>query len=423
MLLRQEKKLIRHLDDFKDFGSKLFEDRTAFYNLKKIFQNMLADVVLGKAYLVVDGLDECKNDEPGLRQLLQLISEVSENNDKIKWLVSSRNVSDIETSLKENGTRTRLSLELNTGSVAQAVEAYIDHKMSRLAERYRDDYAREKDPAIHEKVRKVQDDVAKELRQKADGTFLWVALVFKQIEQCGADEVLERVSEIPSGLDKIYDQMMRQIIERKDRDSKRCKSLLVIAVNTYRPLQVLELVRLAGLPELAPHTKIVRLCGLLTIGEDDNIVYFVHQSARDYLAKHAKSYISEMFDVKVHCSIVSRSLEAMNMELRRNIYDLQYPGFSIDEVRSLHPDPLTSIRYCCIYWIDHLCKIPSSLHDEVGLCDDGTVHVFLEKHFLHWLEALSLMKTTSSAVTAIKKLKSLLEVSIHLPLKSCFELT
>ena len=66
---------------------------------------MLADVVLRKAYLVVDALDECKNEEPGLRQLLQLISEMSEKHDKIKWLVSSRNVSDIETSLEENTRR------------------------------------------------------------------------------------------------------------------------------------------------------------------------------------------------------------------------------------------------------------------------------------------------------------------------------
>jgi len=231
---------------------------------------------------------------------LQLISEVSEKHDNIKWLVSSRNVSDIETRMEENETktRTRLSLEVNSGSVASAVEAYIDYKMLHLAERHIDDY----DADIREEVRKVHDDVAKELRQKAEGTFLWVALVFKQIEQCGAYEVLERVREISSGLDKVYEQMMCQIIKRNDGDSKLCKRLLVIEVNTYRPLQLPELVRLAALPKLASHRNIVRICDLLTIGGDDNVVYFVHQSAKDYLTKHAKSYIlSEIFpggDVK-----------------------------------------------------------------------------------------------------------------------------
>ena len=84
MLLRQEKSLIRHLDMFKDSGSKLFEDRNAFYNLKRIFQNMLEDGVLSRAYLLINALDECRNEEPGLPQLLQLISEVSEIHSKVK---------------------------------------------------------------------------------------------------------------------------------------------------------------------------------------------------------------------------------------------------------------------------------------------------------------------------------------------------
>jgi hypothetical protein len=52
----------------------------------------------------------------------------------------------------------------------------------------------------------------------------------------------------------------------------------------------------------------------------------------------------------------------------------------------------------------------------VSPCDNGTIDVFLKKHFLHWLKALSLMKSISSAVTAIKKLEILLAVRIQSPL-------
>lgn len=182
MLLRQQKSLIHHLDVFKDLGSTLFEGRTAFYNLKKVLQSMLDDEILERAYLIIDALDECRREEPGLLQLLELISETSGKNDKVKWLVSSRNEPEIEVVLEEHTARTRLSLELNAESVAGAVEAFIDCKISELAERYRRVYAARKDPKVHEKLRRVQDDIANELRQKADGTFLWVALVFKQIK-------------------------------------------------------------------------------------------------------------------------------------------------------------------------------------------------------------------------------------------------
>ena len=78
-------------------------------------------------------------------------------------------------------------------------------------------------------------------------------------------------------------------------------------------------------------------------------------------------------------------------------------------------DPLARVRYSCFYWVDHLCEMGSSLHHEVGLYDDGTIHTFLKKHFLYWLEALSLMKSTSYGVVMVRKLENLLRVSFSIP--------
>jgi WD40 repeat protein len=44
-----------------------------------------------------------------------------------------------------------------------------------------------------------------------------------------------------------------------------------------------------------------------------------------------------------------------------------------------------------------------SLGDQVGLYDNGTIDLFLRKHFLHWLEALSLMKSMSIGVSVIEE--------------------
>jgi hypothetical protein len=56
----------------------------------------------------------------------------------------------------------------------------------------------------------------------------------------------------------------------------------------------------------------------------------------------------------------------------------------------------------------------------------GSIHEFLKTHFLHWLEALSLIRSMSSAVATIEKLENLLAVSIHSltsNTKSCFVLS
>ena len=45
------------------------------------------------------------------------------------------------------------------------------------------------------------------------------------------------------------------------------------------------------------------------------------------------------------------------------------------------------------------------------LFDNGQVHTFLKKHFLHWLEALSLMGNVSDGVVMVRTLESMLTVS------------
>jgi hypothetical protein len=52
--------------------------------------------------------------------------------------------------------------------------------------------------------------------------------------------------------------------------------------------------------------------------------------------------------------------------LHRDMYSLKAPGTSIHDVEPLEPDPLTTSRYSCVYWIDHLYDSKSkSLADSV----------------------------------------------------------
>src|SRR5580700_4673619 len=98
--------------------------------------------------------------------------------------------------------------------------------------------------------------------------------------------------------------------------------------------------------------------------------------------------------------------------LKRDICNLRMPGTLIHEV---HSDKINShlpkdVQYACRHWVDHLGQVSSARRHEVGLHDDGQVHRFLKEHFLHWLEALSLMGKMSEGVLTIIKLESILEV-------------
>jgi hypothetical protein len=73
---------------------------------------MLRDLTLMEVYLVIDALDEY---ETGLPQLLNLISQTtSVPSTRAKWIISSRNRTDIEGHLTLSGAGVRLSLKVNS---------------------------------------------------------------------------------------------------------------------------------------------------------------------------------------------------------------------------------------------------------------------------------------------------------------------
>src|SRR5204863_9845415 len=101
--------------------------------------------------------------------------------------------------------------------------------------------------------------------QKADGTFLWVALVFKELQKVGKYDVLAVLDEVPKELTPLYDRMMSHILRLERRDPEFCRLMLSTATLAYRPLHWLELRMLAGLQDrhfdFTDIERIIHLCG------------------------------------------------------------------------------------------------------------------------------------------------------------------
>jgi hypothetical protein len=399
MLVSQQPSLISHIRKKYDHaGKSLFDDANAWVALAEIFTNILRDPDLNTTFLMIDALDECVTD---LSKLLGFIAKNSSISSRVKWIVSSRNWPDIEAQL-EQADKVRLNLELNAESVSAAVSVFIQQKVSQLAE--------------HKKYgEQIQQSVLDYLTLNANDTFLWVALVCQDLQATARRNVLKKLgSSFPPGLDALYEQMLRQI--SKSDDAELCKEVLGLVALVYRPITLWELVALVEqLEDLADDPtsirEIISLCGsFLTLRGET--VYFVHQSAKDFLLANAAS---EMFpsgkEEDVHHSIFARSLNNMSITLRRDIYNLEALAYPADKVQTPGLDPLAASRYSCVYWIDHLCDSnPSRSAYEHDLQDRGVVDVFLRKHYLYWLEALSLCKNMPKGVVSMRKLQMLVQV-------------
>jgi hypothetical protein len=396
LLLLQQPHLLTHLrSKYEKAGPSLFSDRNAFDALSGVFKNMLKDPQLSPTYLIVDALDEFNQ---GLTELVDLIPTSLTLSNKVRWLVSSR--PDVK--LKNQDTARSL-VELDPSILKDPVNKYIDYKLSIL---------RGKGGYGEFTVAKVSNAV----RQRAMNTFLWVALVFKELDPEDESYAIEIIDSIPSGLSKLYGRMMSRIEKEQRRDPEYCKNVLVASSLAHRPLSLAELSLLAGLPLNVTPQRIVDKCGsFLTI--TGQTVSLIHQSAKDYLVKEPKIFPAG--HAEAHRAVALSSLESMSKKLRRDIYNLRHPGFSIEEVQCPYSDPLASIRYACVYWVDHLCDSESVSDDAIdglsyreNFSDQGRVHTFLVKHLLHWFEALSLIGEIDKGIMGLYSLERRLTKSL-----------
>jgi hypothetical protein len=328
--------------------------------------------------------------------LLDFVAKQSSASSRVKWIVSSRNWPVIEEQLERAGHKVRLSLELNAESVAAAVAVFIHYKVGKIA--------REKQYKAE-----VRHAVLDHLTSNANDTFLWVALVCQELERTANRHVLKKLAAFPPGLDDLYRRMMQQMSESDDADTCRC--VLASTAVLYRPVTIYELVELVEQLEDVGNDvrEIIDLCGsFLTVREDT--VYFVHQSAKDFLFAKASNEVFPDSPEEIHRAIFSTSLAHLSKTLQRDMYSLKAPGSAVANVRLPHPDPLAASRYPCVYWIDHLYESKALQSSVGGLQAADVIDNFLRKKYIYWLEGLSLCKSVGKGVISMENLWSLMQV-------------
>lgn len=136
----------------------------------------------------------------------------------------------------------------------------------------------------------------------------------------------------------------------------------------------------------------------------------MHQSAKDFLLNKASDQSLPSGAAHQHHALFSRSLGALSETLRRDIYSLAALGFSIDKVSPPDPDPLASIGYSCVFWVDHLnASRPWVKMSDEDPQDARIIHDFLQNKYLYWLESLSLLRSMSEGVMAVQKLEAIVK--------------
>jgi hypothetical protein len=180
------------------------------------------------------------------------------------------------------------------------------------------------------------------------------------------------------------------------------------------PLSIASLACLLQVPQEHIKCQLDSLHSVLNVPDSEDVpIRLLHSSFREFLVDPQKQGKSSFWvdERSTHESLASYCLELMSgpSGLHQDMCSLSAPGVLRDEIdeatvaASLSP----SLRYACCYWITHL------EHGKQKIVNGGPTQLFLQKHLLHWLEAMSLMRESGTCDLLLGRLLKLADVRIR----------
>ncbi|KAF3297852.1 hypothetical protein TWF132_004002 [Orbilia oligospora] len=308
LLLRKHQNLAIHLQKRYDLiGADSFANMIDINLLQLFLFEILDDPSDPSVVFCIDALDECF---VGNRDLMAFIRKSVDHSPRIKWLLSSRPHQDIISNYAPapHKIRVEIILEENQDSVDLAIGACIDTKVTEL------------DLQKHYR-RQDKLDLEKALKKK-----MWRNVFMDQIEQ----------------------------LDIKTRG--RCFDILATAAIVYHPLRLEEMGTIAIMADHLPDIRrLVKLCGCFLSIENDS-VYFIHQSAKDYLVSDHSRLFTTAGTTSRHKNVFNSCIQTLSnpVVLKKDIAGLGWPGTLYTEITTKQRSCVTKIAYACCYWATHL---------------------------------------------------------------------
>lgn len=381
--------------------------------------------------IVIDALDECR-DYKTIGVILRLLAEAKDlNTVRLRILLTSRPEFLIDVGFNKIPLDAREDLvlhDIDQSVVDHDISIFIEHELAGIQH----DFHLPKDWPGDERI--------KHLVKDAGGLFIYAATICRFIGDDLRDPA-ERLEKIEEGrksrqsplhlqkggdLPKLYKQILDYSVfgvncseDAKDELAQRFQQYVGPIILIFDLLSVDSLSKLLSVDSRDKgdmKAALRKLGSVLDAPEkEDSPIRLLHPSFRDFLLNKQACQDDYFWinEKKVQEGLVKNCLQVMLKDLKKDICGLQKPGTLVSEVKSssIARDLPSHVQYACRYWVDHLQLLDNHQREKSGLCDDGIVHVFLQQHFLHWLEALSLMKEISKGVKMVSMLKSMLEVS------------
>ena len=373
--------------------------------------------------IIIDALDECKDEEPA-SAILSILSRFVDQIPLVKFFITGRPEQRIHSGFQLAALRPITEVFKLHDVKRQLVD--LDIKLffkARLT-----DIAKSPSHADIAEGWPHSSDIDI-LCERAAGLFIYASTAVKLMmsQYHHPPERLATLISLPddttcegkSGVDSLYTKVLRQAYHNLDSDDQdpdqevcHCfRSVVGAVVLAFNPLSknsLSSILQDINAPSVISIT-LKHLHSLLLVPEGmEDPIHIFHKSFPDFLTDDKRCKDARFFvDPSVHHGeILLSCLHLMEERLKRDICDLDgHPDLSsVDDLSAHRKEHIgDALEYACRFWTKHLVQIPSR-GPHSGKVQQA-IEKFFTKHLLFWIEVLVIMEDLDVCVHSINDIQ------------------
>jgi len=367
--------------------------------------------------IIIDALDECRDDEPA-SALLSVLSRFVDKIPLVKFFITGRPEPRIRSGFRLESLRPHTDVlrlhDVKRSSVDSDIRLFFVMQLPAIAKNRSDCNLSEGWPSSTD---------LDTLCAKAAGLFVYASTVVKFVaskDHQPTERLIDIVSlpqstteEGRSGLDQLYTEILQQAflnIRADDGKFYSCfRSVVGAVLLVSNPLSATALSDLLGISNLFTTLRSLHSLLIIPTSElDPTPIHVLHKSFPDFLTDPGRCTNQQFFvDPSIcHTEILLSCLRVMKGGLKRNICQLD-DHILLSEVEDLPEQRAAyigdALKYACCFWASHLARSGRSSSDDQKVHE--AINEFFTTCFLFWIEVLSLMEKLDIGVYALNDIQ------------------
>jgi WD40 repeat protein len=372
--------------------------------------------------IIIDALDECKDDE-AISVILKALSFDISRLSPLKFVITSRPIQRVTSGFRlQELIKHTQQLSLSTIPVEATkrdIALFLRNRLDFIKEHY---YVSGYWPT---------DEEIEQLVEVASELFIFAATAVKFVSDEDVNDperqlvLLLRSATSPTVttartspykyLDALYLQVLQTAFPTMDRSLRAHLKIILGAIALIQEqLYPGALEALLHLPSGAVRRTLRQVHSIIVIPPDDKeVIRVIHRSFADFLVDPTRCTESNFrINPSIQHTVITKHCLQTLLLLRRDICqvgDETLLNSEIPELRSRVERYIPpSLGYSCKYWSYHLCH--ADLDQEIL----EALNKFCMSHLLYWLEALSLLGSVDIAIEALQTSREALQVGNQL---------